>query len=203
MKHLLLAAAVSLAGPARLPVVFPTHDVAVTYLVRGSLNPGGQRQTLRVTARWNAALQRLRLSAPAAQSGGYFLLVNFRAQRMEAINPATGIGFLFPMAVPVRPGGYAPPPGDRIRALGAQTLLGRRCTDWSWHGTQGDGTACVTADGIILRAQGHGTGNGVAPDGTALAVAVRDGPEPPSLFYPGPGIHLVNLSHIGLGAGHP
>lgn len=198
-----LASTLAWAAPvtaAPLPVLFPTHDVAVTYLVRGSLDPHGQRRTLRVTARWNAAAERLRLSAGAAAQG-YDLLVDFPRQRMMAVNPAAQLAMQLPMAVPVRPGAYTPPPGDRVRATGTETILGRPCTDWSWHGARGSGTACVTADGLILRAQGHGAGNGVAPQGIALAVAVRDGPEPLALFRLGPGVHRIDLSHIQLGSG--
>src|SRR6185312_2215198 len=73
---------------------------------------------------------------------------------------------------------------------GTATIAGQACTDW--HVTdagQDKGTACVSADGIVLRAT-----RARPLTGGIEAMAVEYGTPPASTFQPDPGLQLQQVA---------
>ena len=63
----------------------------------------------------------------------------------------------------------------------ATRVAGRACTLWDVRSGRDSATSCLTADGVLLRAEGR---TGDAAGSTLEAVRVQDGPQPPALFHP-------------------
>jgi hypothetical protein len=75
----------------------------------------------------------------------------------------------------------------RINRVGKDTVAGVVCTVWDVRGPRGGGTACITADGLLLRVQGSQPGEAPAME----AVSVAYGPQPADLFTLPAGLHQV------------
>ena len=77
----------------------------------------------------------------------------------------------------------------RFTRRGAQRLLGLDCTDWAIHSPKIEGTGCITADGVVLRAEGVIDGR----PGSMTAQSVAYGKQPPSAFVPPDGYARLAL----------
>ena len=65
-----------------------------------------------------------------------------------------------------------------LARVGEDRVVGLACTVWSVHARNGDGTVCITGDGVPLRLDGTVDGR----KGTLTATAIDFSPQPPSLF---------------------
>jgi hypothetical protein len=63
---------------------------------------------------------------------------------------------------------------------GTDSVLGIPCTDWTVQTDDSNGTACVTSDGVLLRASGTDQSGKV--QGMAVATAVTYAQQPENLF---------------------
>jgi hypothetical protein len=143
--------------PAR-PPAHPTRDVDVTYHV------GDGRRLLTERMRWQATTQRQRVDPPTA---GLFVVIDYRAGRMQTVRLADRL-VLDMAAPPTAEGQYARQGEDQVAGLA--------CTNWESTASDGRRTvACITADGVMLRAT---TGGQVLLE----AVAVDYAPQDPALF---------------------
>ncbi len=70
-------------------------------------------------------------------------------------------------------------------------MAGLDCTVWNLTGKQGTGSACITADGVVLRADGQARREG---SGRLEATSVAYGPQPAALFEPPPGFQRMDLA---------
>ena len=68
--------------------------------------------------------------------------------------------------------------GVQLTRRGTASVAGHACTTWAVHADHGDGTVCLTADGVPLR--GEGVVDGRA--GSFTAMDVTYGAVPPNLF---------------------
>ena len=129
------------------PRLEPTRDVAVTYRT----TTPGQREA-RLTAAFLASERLLRVDLP---DRGWGLLdrrsgrlrVVLEQMRMVMDAPADELAG---MGIPVEPG-----PGARFTREGEARVAGLACTNWRYEEGERSGTACLTADGVLLRGEGR------------------------------------------------
>ncbi len=139
-----------LAGAARAqdaPHITPTRDVDIVY--RAAQAPGAPEVTQRL--RWDTADQLLRVDSP---SPGLWMLVSYGNRTIDMVSePNRSILELGATAGPL-PG---QPGGATFTRHGAAEIAGLACTDWQATDTQGQQTiACITEDGVMLRAMRAG-----------------------------------------------
>lgn len=164
---LTLAAAPALAQDR--PPMTPTRDVAVTYRMLGDM-PAGAPQSLGMA--WHAASGLLRTDMP----GMGWMVADQRNQRgfmvMEQMRMV--------MDIPMQQAGqqHGPPPGATFRREGTATVAGHPCTIWFYQDGASQGRSCVTADGVMLRAEGTHQGR----SGGLEATQVTYGPQDPARF---------------------
>jgi hypothetical protein len=172
------------ASPARAqdrPAVFPTRDVSVAYHVETEAPAAPHDLRVEFAARAG------RLRIDGGPQG--YMLVDRGARRASMV------------IVPAQMVMDMPPGGGPARALmldgsmqfsrrGRDRVAGLACTVWDVRSGRGSGTACITADGVLLRASGQDA-DGHA--GTLTAESVAYGPQSPALFEPPAGFRHVAL----------
>ncbi|WP_203070216.1 DUF4412 domain-containing protein [Falsiroseomonas ponticola] len=174
MRRTLIAALLGLAalpaGAQDRPALFPTRDVAVTYRVNGVPAQGGGMQSL--TIAWLAAAQTMRMDMGPA---GY-MVADHHAQRGFMVMREARMIMDVPMQQAMQQ--YGPTGNATYRRTGTDTVAGLACTVWSFEDRGNSGTACITADGVMLRAAGTGQGQSGGMEATQVAY----GPQDPSRF---------------------
>ncbi|HEX4261493.1 MAG TPA: DUF4412 domain-containing protein [Acetobacteraceae bacterium] len=174
LAALLAAAATPLspAGADAAPALLPTHDAALSYRVTDARD--GRTMLLRAYVKGGAGLVRLDLDG----APGYAIL-DRPAARVTVVMPAAH-GYL-EMAIGTAADRFlAQAQGMRFRRIGQARVAGLPCTDWSVRDPTGSGAgdACITADGLVLRA--HGGDQGV--NGSLIATSVQEAAQPAALF---------------------
>ncbi|WP_419730171.1 hypothetical protein [Lichenicola sp.] len=147
--------------PADHPFVVPQHDVDVLYAVPvpASVMPpsgSGPEQIagfVRQRMRFSVALQRQRVDPPGP---GTYMITDYASRHLIMVQPQQRLATTVPA-----PGGPIAAPGARAtgqyRRLGAQTVAGLACTDWSTRDDSGnESVVCLTPDGVLLRANQGG-----------------------------------------------
>lgn len=182
----LLALALPAAAQERPPFP-PTRDVTVTYRVDSS-QPGAPQS---VVMRYSAALDRFRVEGglPGA------MLVDRRTHHATIVIEPMGVI----MDAPPRAGVdqmFLLETRGRFARKGGDTIAGLRCTLWEVVGENAGGTACVTADGVVLRAAGH---DRQGRTGRVEATAVQYGPLAEALFQPPANARKVDLPALAAG----
>ncbi|GAC1341007.1 MAG: hypothetical protein NVSMB18_12190 [Acetobacteraceae bacterium] len=159
---LLLAASPALAQDR--PLTLPTRDVDVLYRTQAGAQSYDQRW------RFRAEDQKLRLDLP---SPGVYMIADHRQHRAAMVSD--GDKGVLDMALPnTDPGGLRP--GQSFTRAGTATVAGVACTEWQTKDLRGaETTACITADGVLLRAR-HG--DAVVVEATKIAY----GPLDPAAF---------------------
>jgi len=95
--------------------------------------------------RWQAATLRQRVDPP---TDGLFIVIDYREGRMHTVRLSDRL--VLDMAAPASGG------GTYVRQ-GEDQVAGLACTDWEATATDGRRTvACITADGVMLRASAGG-----------------------------------------------
>ncbi|MBU8539224.1 hypothetical protein [Falsiroseomonas tokyonensis] len=143
------------------PLLFPARDVAVTYRVTGT--QAGPRE---VTLSWLAARHLLR----ADLGGTGYVVADPRAPRgfmvMEQMRMV--------MDVPVNQALAGLPASGRFRRAGQDRVAGHACQIWHYEEGNDRGTACITADGVTLRAEGRARGESGRVEATRVAYGAQD-----------------------------
>jgi hypothetical protein len=159
------------------PVLKPTRDVVVVYRSIG----GGDGQAVTVKMEWSEALRSLRMDVPGIgwsvadhRSGKGFIVMEEakRIMDMPAIVHASQLG---------------PTPEATMERGGAATIAGLTCTQWRYRDANGEGTTCLTADGVMLRTLA--TQSGIT--GGSEAVSVSFGAVAKERFVPPEGYARV------------
>jgi hypothetical protein len=136
-----------LAQPS--PLLLPTRDVAVTYRLTGSDRVKGD-----IHAAWLAGQRVLRVDNASAPG---WLMVEQQSQRAFMVMENQGMVMRLPPAPEIAMLLDRPESQGRVTQLGRRTIAGATCTDWRIERRDGKGgTACLTADGVLLRAQQAG-----------------------------------------------
>lgn len=159
----------ALASAQDRPPATPTRDVGVTYRVTGVADQGSGPVDMRMS--WLNAEQKLRMDLPG---GIGWSLLDQRTQRIVMVLEQLRMV----AEVPVQDGLTAMLPNARFTRGANATVAGHPCTVWRYEGGGGKGEACVTTDGVMLRA--HGTRG--ARGGTVEARRVVYGPQDPARF---------------------
>ena len=133
----LLAGSPSLAQ--QQPNVLPTRDVDITYKVTRPHQPPAIER-----ARWLASEQIERVDGADKSS----TIFDHRAHEITLLNPGNRT-FLMLEGSARQP---QQPRPDGALARGNDTVVaGLKCVDWSWKEDFEEHTACLTADGVLLR----------------------------------------------------
>ena len=164
---IILSLAGSVAAQER-PIVVPTQDVDVTY----------RAGTVEQRMRWLVAEQRLRIDPPGA---GVFMIVDYRTHRMQMVRLSDRK--IVDLPSPANLPGSASATGYTKQGTGS--VAGLACTEWQTRDVAGDdATVCLTADGVMLRAEHGGT---VLVEATHVAYAAQD----PADFRPPAGFTFI------------
>ncbi len=128
------------ATPDR-PILSPSRDVDVIYLMAGPEGPLEQRM------RWGVAEGKLRVDPP---SPGMFMVLDTRLHRLETVRETDRTVLQLDQADTAAPG--VPAAASFVRR-GSTQVAGLDCTQWETTDNGGKATlACITADGVLLQA---------------------------------------------------
>jgi hypothetical protein len=195
MRRSLPALLLLVASPAvaqERPLLVPTRDVAVTYLVTA-----GQGQGHELRMAWLVAERKLRVDAAGAPG---WSVIDQRAKRMLVVMDQQRAVLEVPANT--GPGGLSvptePPASARFTRGGSATVAGLRCTVWRYEDGDKQGETCLTADGVMLRSSGgqrggQGSGQGGGRTGAVEATKVAYGPQDPARFQAPPGYRSMQL----------
>jgi hypothetical protein len=165
------------------PTFPPTRDVAVEYQTTGGPR-GHPPHSLTTNFYFTTRGERLRADLP---NQGY-MIVDTVAKRLIMVMTGPKAYLEMPYD-PGRMPTFAPPRDATFTRRGTDTVAGQTCTIWDVASKQGDGTACITADGVMLRGHGEGDRGG----GSILALRVSYGAQPETLFQPPPDYRRLSI----------
>ncbi|MGH7105614.1 MAG: hypothetical protein ACREFT_03820 [Acetobacteraceae bacterium] len=170
------------ANAADQPPLTPTRDVAVTYQAK---DPQGAVKVVHMN--FDAAGRRLHIDVvglPGFQvidRKAHVLISVLYSERMYLERPLPPqVGNLMDRS-----------PNMHMTRGTTATVAGHSCTDWSvpTGPNSPDLVACITADGVVLKAAPAGGANGGAPNLEATEIVY--GPQPESLFVPPAGFKRI------------
>ena len=153
------------------PRLIPNGDVDVVYRLAGAAAdqiPGGAPDGVRL--QWDAAGQRLR-AEPVG--GPVYAITDLLRHVADIVFPAQNAVLELPLRAG-DPQTLLAGAGARFTRQGSGRALGLDCTEWAIHSRKVEGTGCVTADGVVLRADGTFDGR----PGSMQAVSVARGTLP-------------------------
>lgn len=186
-----LAVLLALTQPAAAqerPVFPPTHDVALTYKVTAT-QPNTPPE---LVMRYSAARDRFRVEGGLPGSGltGY-VLIDHKSGQASIVLEKLGVM----MAAPPRAGldqAFLLENARHFARHGTDIVAGLGCTVWDIEGASASGTACVTADGVVLRANGHDRKGRMA---AIEATQVEYAPQAEALFFPPPSVRRLEFAN--------
>ncbi|MCW8086795.1 hypothetical protein [Sabulicella glaciei] len=190
--HRLIIAALLAAAPAvaqERPSVTPTRDATVTYRLQGTPGgaAGGSLSEMRIG--FLAAQQLIRLDLP---TGGGYIVADSRARTGFLVSEAQRAVVVLPPGSGTA--GMLPHESANYTREGADTVAGFPCTLWRVDDAGRSARACITTDGLILRAEGQ--------NGRMEAVAVDRTPLDPRRFERPTGFRVMQApSDVPAGAG--
>lgn len=173
------------------PPDVPTRDVSATYRVEGG-PPGAGPQTIKMS--YKASGDRMRIDEDHVT----YTIMDGATRRTYVVNVQERAYFQVPFDPAEERG--ALPPGTKFTRLGTDTVAGLPCTIWRAQIDSSTSTACITADGVMLRSEQPG------PEGATqkmIATSVDYSPQPDSLFQPPTGYNRVQAPSMGPGEGMP
>jgi hypothetical protein len=160
----LLAAVPAVALAQDRPQIFPTRDVAVSYRFLG--NTGGGPQGMNVS--WQASTQTMRNDIP----GMGWMVADHRNQRGFMVMEQMRMIMDVPMGQVMQQ--YGPSDSATYRREGTATVAGLSCTVWSYEDRGNRGRACITSDGVTLRAEGTHQGQSGGMEATQVSYGPQD-----------------------------
>ena len=180
---LLLLLALPFAARADQPRYVPSRDVAITYSSAGS----EANLPARIVLRYFAVADRIRLES----NTGPYVLLDRTVERVEMVLPDARLAMELPQGAGLTQG-FLLGPNMNFRRTGNATVLGRACTTYEVTLEARHATACISADGLLLR------GEGSDPAGRSAkieAVSISFAPQAPGLFSPPDTYRYVQLPH--------
>lgn len=145
------------------PQLLPTRDVDITYEVTWPQQPKSRERV-----RWSAGEHLERVDGADRST----TIVDHSGSEITLLIPARRTYRKLERA----PRGPAEPEPGIVLKRGAESVIaGLRCVDWSWTEETETHTACVTADGVLLRLA-------VDADTVMQARSVTYGPQRAELF---------------------
>ncbi len=162
------------------PAVRPTHDVSVTYRLRG-VDPNGRPESRQIHMSWTDQGRRMRLEMEGQSD---FALVDYETSHITMVMLQRELYVALPFD-PRHPPGLDIPADVSMTEAGTDMVAGTRCVVWHLNGPLA-GTACITPDGLPLRLRTTATG-----EAAMEAVSVAYGPQPANLFTVPAGLHAI------------
>ena len=163
--------------------VFPlTRDVAVTYQADIAIAATPHEITMRYSAAQDGA--RVDGGLPG------YVLVDLKSGHATIVFEQLGMMMDAPRNAGVDQALVLQNGRNFIRR-GSATVAGLRCTVWAVTSEDATGTACVTADGVVLRASGHDRKGRTA---SLEATTVQYEPQAATLFSPPPNVHRITIA---------
>ncbi len=186
---LLVGLVPGLASAQEHPPLTPTREATVLYRAQGP------RDQAAISVRVHVSGGRLRVE-PASLPG--YVIVDRGADRVLMVMRQPHAYFETSAQ-----SGLARDllPSERMRFTrkGTERVAGLSCTVWDVQAPEGrTGSVCVTADGIVLRGQGHDPQYG---SGSVEAVSVAYEPQPAGLFQPPPGYLRMDIPRLPAASG--
>ncbi len=170
MRRAALAVLLSLAAAPVLaqdrPPIVPTRDVAVTYRFLGAGMPAGAPQAMQVA--WLASAGLMRTDMP----GMGWMVADQRAGKAFMVMEQMRMVMDVPVGQAGGPQGL--PPNATFRREGNATVAGLPCTIWVYQDGQSQGRSCITAEGVMLRAEGTHQGHSGGMEATRVEFAAQD-----------------------------
>ncbi len=168
------------------PMLIPGRDVAIQYRLSGAAAdqiPGGAPEGVRLV--WDATGQRLR-AEPIGRP--IYALTDLQHRVADIVFAGQG-AYMQSRIKGGDPQTLLAGRDIRFTRRGSEHVLGMACTVWAIQSQKINGTGCVTADGVILRAEGMVDGH----PGSLVAQSVAFGPQPNSAFVPPDGFTRMSL----------
>jgi hypothetical protein len=165
------------------PNLRPTRDVVVEYQLMDADSPDETPRERTIAVNWakGGALMRVQMAGER-----YYVVLNRDSDRMmmvlldehayvdQPFDPRRQVGFSAPTDVPM------------VRGDG-DVVAGNSCTLWHAKLGFGDGSLCITGDGVLLSAKGYNLDH----RGDLAATSVIYGPQPATVFDPPAGFRKL------------
>jgi hypothetical protein len=192
MRRAIVSLAVLLSASAALaqdrPAIAPTRDATVTYSIGGTGAQGGGPSS--ITMAYQAATQMRRVDLGAM---GY-MVMDQRNNRAFMVMEAQRMIMDVPVSQAPHMNGL--PENATFTRAGTAMVAGHRCILWTMRHAGGQGTACVTDDGVVLRIEGTTQGR----SGGMEATQVSYGPIDPARFQRPAGYQTMQAPQMPGGA---
>lgn len=182
-----LATAAQAQAQAR-PHTFPTRDVVVSYRVLGNASGQGPRE---FTVAALAAEERVRVESPSMPA---WALADRRTGRTEMVMDSMRVVTPSPLRQDEAMRYLRLAETARLTRAGNASQAGQTCTNYRWEEGGQRGTACLTADGVLLRGVNE-RGEGVE------AVRVEYARQDPARFRVPEGYRRVDLGDMARSLG--
>ncbi len=139
-------------------MLLPTRDVAVSYKLIGRGGP----KNLVIRQRAQSRVMRIET---IGQPG--YVLVDRQTQRASLVMDGQGVfGDMAANRVPQE--GQLPDDKASFKKRGVASFAGSQCTNWDYTTARGNGSVCITEDGVMLRIEAL-SGNGLEATTVAFA----------------------------------
>ena len=154
-RYLILATLLALAPLTAFaqdkPPLTPTRDVDVVYMMVQADAPGGPR-VVEERMRWGIALGKLRIDPPTP---GMWVVMDTRSRHVATVRVAEHSVLELDSTQAMLP--TTPAAGASFQRGSDDSVAGLHCTEWLTRDVTGTPTlACITADGVLLRARAAG-----------------------------------------------
>ena len=175
------------AAHAQQPAIFPTRDVTVTYrMTVGAQGP------MNVTMAFSAANNLMRIDVPGGgPMGAGWMLFDHRAGNARMVLDQQRMVMTMDDAMVPGGGGFRPSPEARFTREASDRVLGTACTNWRIEDRGNRARACLTDDGVMLRALPETEG---AP--TMEATEIRYGTQDPARFAIPAGYQTLDMQQM-------
>jgi hypothetical protein len=182
-----LLATLPVAAQAQQPAIFPTRDVTITYRATG-----GPQGPMNVAMAFSAATGLMRIDVPGSgPMGAGWVLFDHRAGNARMVLDQQRMVMTMDGGMVPGGGGFRPSPEARFTREGSDRILNTACTNWRIEDRSNRARACLTDDGVMLRAQPENAGAG-----TLEATEIRYGAQDPARFTVPAGYQTMDMQQL-------
>ena len=182
-----LLAMLPIVAHAQQPAIFPTRDVAITYRTTA-----GAQGPQNVAMSFLAASGLMRVDVPGGgPMGNGWMLFDHRAGNARMVMEQQRMVMTMDAGMVPGGGGLRPSPEARFTRESSDRVAGTACTNWRIEDRGNRARACLTDDGVLLRAQPESEGAG-----TLEATEIRYGVQDPARFVIPAGYQMMDMQQI-------
>lgn len=183
-----LLALLPVAAQAQQPAIFPTRDVTVTYRTTG-----GAQGPMNITMAFSTGNGLMRIDMPAGNGpmGAGWMLFDHRAGNARMVLDQQRMVMTMDGGMVPGGGGFRPSPEARFTREGSDRVIGTACTNWRIEDRGTRARACLTDDGVVLRAQPENDSTGMLE-----AIEIRYGAQDPARFTIPAGYQAMDMQQM-------